>query len=300
MRTFYRSADPDHVDPSTRSTYREISQEEQDQVGRHQALVDPNASCWQQLVTHEYNECYLYYTFLQQETDPRVRAVWELYLEMELARLRLARDLLRRFEDRDADEIVGSGLPEPLGFEQNRQFLRQLLATRLAPDALGSGSIREVRERLENVPATSGSGELDVIDVLMDQHERIETLFHELDVAADERRQSVWAELVDLLCAHEGAEGELVHPLARATIVGGLDVVRDLIEEERKINEMLARLIDAGVGSAGFADAVGELRDAVVAHARNEERFEFPQLREQVPAERLREMAAAARPVVPA
>nr|WP_240939855.1 hemerythrin domain-containing protein [Planosporangium flavigriseum] len=159
--------------------------------------------------------------------------------------------------------------------------------------------VREVNERLENAPAISG--ERDLIDVLTEQHRRIEALFGEFDVATDERRQSVWAELVDLLRAHEGAEGELVHPLARDRIVGGFNVVRDLIDEERKINELLTPLIDADVSEEGIAAAIGDLRDAVTAHARNEERLEFPQLREHLPAEQLRAMAsAAARPAVPA
>jgi plasmid stabilization system protein ParE len=306
MRTFYRSADPDRIDPSTRPAYREISRDEEEQVLRHQALVDPGTSWLEQFVMHQYNECYLYYSFLQQETDPRVRAVWELYLDMELARLQAARDLLRRVEDRDADEIVGNGLPEPLGFEQNRQFLRRLLATRLDPEALGSGAIREVpevrevRERLENVPGTDGDGAPDVIDALIGQHRRIEALFNEVEAAADERRQAVWDELVGLLSAHEGVEGELVHPLARATLVGGFDVVRDLVDSERKIRQLLLRLVDAGVESPDFADTVTELRDAVLSHARDEERFEFPQLRDRVPAEQLRELASAMQPAVPA
>jgi hypothetical protein len=304
LMSFYRNADPTYVDPFTRPTYREISQVEEEQVARHQTLVDPTTSWWEQLVIHQYNECYLYYSFLQQETDPRVRAVWELYLDMELARLQVARDLLRRFDGREAEEIVGNGLPEPLGFEQNREFLRRLLATRLSPDALGSGSIREVPEvrevrgRLENVPTTDGVP--DVLDVLMEQHRRIEALFFEIDVATGERRQAVWDELVDLLSVHETAEDQVLHPVARDGIVGGFDVVRDLVDEERKIKQMLVRLIDAGVDSDGFDDAVSELRNAVLDHARNEERFEFPQLRDQVPAEQLRELAAAVRPVVPA
>jgi hypothetical protein len=38
----------------------------------------------------------------------------------------------------------------------------------------------------------------------------------------------------------------------------------------------------------------------VLAHARNEERFEFPQLRDRLPAEQLRQLASAVRPAVPA
>ncbi|MGC9670838.1 hemerythrin domain-containing protein [Planosporangium sp. 12N6] len=304
LSQFYRSARPGHVDPVTRPTYQEIGRVEEEQVARHQVLVDPSASWWEQLVIHEYNECYLYYSFLQQETDPRVRAVWELYLDMQLARLQLARDLLRRFEDRDADEVVGSGLPEPLGFERNREFLRQLLAARLGRGSLGAEpvrdvpEVREVRDRLENVPPAEGAP--DLIDVLTEQHRRIEALFEEVEVATGERRRAAWEQLVELLSVHEAAEGEVVHPLARDRIVGGFDVARDLVEEERTIRQLLLRLADGGIEDEGFESGVTELREAVRAHARNEERFEYPQLRDRLPAGELRELAAAVRPTVPA
>nr|WP_240947975.1 hemerythrin domain-containing protein [Planosporangium mesophilum] len=151
---------------------------------------------------------------------------------------------------------------------------------------------------MASAPATDGAS--DVIDVLTDQHNRIEVLFGELEIAADERRQGVWDELVRLLSEHEAVEDEVVHPLARDTIVGGFDVVRDLVEEERKIKQMLLRLIDAGTGWERFDDEVTQLRDAVLAHTRNEEQYEFPQLRDSVPTEQLRELAVAVRPAVAA
>nr|WP_277349831.1 hemerythrin domain-containing protein [Planosporangium thailandense] len=139
-----------------------------------------------------------------------------------------------------------------------------------------------------------------MIDALMEQHRRIEELFYEMEIATGERRRGVWEELVDLLAAHEGVEDELVHPITRNAVVGGFDVVRDLVDEERTINQMLLRLVDAGIDSDDFEDGFSELRGAVLSHVRNEERFELPQLREQVPAAQLRELAAAVRPAVPA
>jgi hypothetical protein len=148
---FYRNAGPELVDPVSRPLYEKIRRVEQDEIQHHESLVDPRESVWERLFTHEYNECYLYYSFLQQEDDPRVRALWELHLAMELTHLRAARDLLRRFDDRDADEVVGSGVPEPLTFEQNRDFLRQLLATRVDPNELGAGDVREAHKRFERM-----------------------------------------------------------------------------------------------------------------------------------------------------
>ncbi len=301
MTEFYNTSDVDLVDPPARPVYREVRRVELEQVARHRALVDP-ATRWAQLVLREYNECRLYYSFLQQESDLRVRAAWDLHLQMELGHLRLARDLLRRFEGREPEEIVGTGLPEPLGFEGNREFLRRLLATHLDPDTLGASSIRdlsevrEVRERLDNRRSTAGVP--DAVDVLTDQHTRIEALFYDVEVATDERRRAAFDDLVRLIAAHEAAEEETVHLLARDRLPGGFEVIRDLFEEERQAKELLVRLIDRGVEWEDFDDDVITLRDAVLTHTRHEERSEFPQLREQVPVEQLRELAATARPFV--
>ena len=58
---------------------------------------------------------------------------------------------------------------------------------------------------------------------------------------------------------------------------------------------MLAALAEAGPDGDGFDDALLLLRDAVLTHARYEERYEFPQLRAKVPAERLHSLATAVR-----
>ena len=49
---------------------------------------------------------------------------------------------------------------------------------------------------------------------------------------------------------------------------------------------MLVALIESGTDADGFDTALLLLRDAVLTHARYEERYEFTQLRANVPAER--------------
>ena len=82
-----------------------------------------------------------------------------------------------------------------------------------------------------------------------------------------------------------------MHPLARDVIPGGLEVSRDLVEEERHVRRMLTELVDAGVEADDFDDDLANLRDAVLSHCAHEERYEFRELRERVPAERLGEVA---------
>jgi len=101
---------------------------------------------------------------------------------------------------------------------------------------------------------------------------------------------------VKLLAAHETAEEEVVHPLARTLPGGGGDaIVDDRLDEERQAKETLKSLISGGVDADGFDTGIILLRDAVLTHARYEERYEFPLLRQHVPAERLRSLATAVR-----
>lgn len=147
---YYMTVGPQYMEPVARQLYQEISLIEEEHVTHYASLLDPGENWWERLLVHEYNECYLYHSFLQQETDPRIRAVWELHLDMELAHLRQAADLLRRFDGREPEEIVGSaGLPEPVRFEPNKEFLRHLLATQIDLTTLGAGYVRETHERFE-------------------------------------------------------------------------------------------------------------------------------------------------------
>ncbi|MEV4481623.1 hemerythrin domain-containing protein [Micromonospora coxensis] len=145
-----------------------------------------------------------------------------------------------------------------------------------------------------DAPTTPGPQE-DVVDLLLAQHARIEQLFLLVIGSTGETRRDAFDDLVKLLAAHETAEEEVVHPLAR-TLPGGSDaMVDDRLDEERQAKETLKTLIAGGVDADGFDVGIILLRDAVLTHARYEERYEFPRLRQHVPADRLRSLATAVR-----
>ncbi|MEV0724204.1 hemerythrin domain-containing protein [Micromonospora purpureochromogenes] len=146
-----------------------------------------------------------------------------------------------------------------------------------------------------DVPATPGPEE-DVVDLLLAQHARVEQLFLLVIGSTGDTRREAFDDLVRLLAAHETAEEEVVHPLARTLPGGGGDaMVDDRLDEERQAKETLKTLIAGGVEADGFDTGIILLRDAVLTHARYEERYEFPRLRQHVPADRLRTLAAAVR-----
>ena len=147
---YYMNVGPQYMEPIARQLYQEISLIEQEHVTHYESLIDPGETWWERLLLHEYNECWLYYSFMAQESDPRINAIWELHLQMELAHLRQASEWLRLFDGREPEQIVGgTGLPEPLLFEPNKAYLRHLLATQIDLTKLGAGYVRDAHERFE-------------------------------------------------------------------------------------------------------------------------------------------------------
>jgi hypothetical protein len=232
---------------------------------------------WEQLVIHESAASYLYYSFLTQEADPRVKAMWELHLQMQLAHLQAAADLLRRSHGRDPQEVVGAGLPEPATFDRNGPYLQALLVTEVGREPADS---EPDGEQLDD--------DRDIVDLLTDQHVRIDRSFRR--AAAD--RTMAWGELARLVAVHEVIEEEVVHPLVRRLDPDG-HTADHLFEEEHVISDALADAVRTGPAGDEGDGAAGALHEMMRAHFRDEERYEFARLRRDVPEAMLREMADA-------
>ena len=137
--------------------------------------------------------------------------------------------------------------------------------------------------------------EVDVVDLLLSQHARIEELFTLAAGSSGDAKREAFDDLVRMLAVHETAEEEVVHPLSREIADGGEDMIDDRLAEERQAKDMLSALVKSGSDGDGFDEALLLLREAVLTHARYEERYEFPRLRAKVPADRLVLAAAAVR-----
>lgn len=115
-------------EPLARGLYLEIAEIEEQHVSHYESIMDPSTTWFAQLVLHEYNECWLYYSFMQDESDPRVRALYELHLAMEVEHLRIAAELLQTYDKRDATELLPATFPATVTFEPNKEYVRGLLA----------------------------------------------------------------------------------------------------------------------------------------------------------------------------
>lgn len=130
------------ADKVGRGLYQEIGQVEEQHVSQYESLLDPTASWYEMQVLHEYNECYLYHSFMSQESDPKAKKVWERCLGMEVEHLKIACDMMRKFDKKDPEAMLPKSLPQPIVFESNVDYVREILAAQVDLTALETGFIR--------------------------------------------------------------------------------------------------------------------------------------------------------------
>jgi hypothetical protein len=127
---YYMNIGPLFSDPLARQLYAEIASVEAQHITHYGSMLNPDESLFEKLLLQEANEVFNYYGCLQQETNPRIRAIWERFLDYELGHLDVARRLFESMEDRDAAEVLGNGeLPLTIEFTEHREFVRGVLET---------------------------------------------------------------------------------------------------------------------------------------------------------------------------
>ncbi|MBN1238159.1 MAG: hypothetical protein JXB36_06640 [Gammaproteobacteria bacterium] len=125
---FYMNIGNRYQEPIARGTYAEIAQIEEQHVTHYETILDPAASWLENLLLHQWHECWMYWSVMEDETDPKVRAIYELHLNMEIEHLRVAAELMRKIEKRDPEEILPSaGFDRGLKFETNKAYVREVL-----------------------------------------------------------------------------------------------------------------------------------------------------------------------------
>lgn len=142
--------------------------------------------------------------------------------------------------------------------------------------------------------APSSSHKPDVVELLEDHHEHIRGLFAIVTDRDTPDRQRRFEELRRFLAVHETAEEMVVHPRAREAGDGD-SVVDARLKEENEAKKVLSDLDGMKVDDPSFTMGFARLRTAVLAHAENEEREEFPGLRQHTDAKTLQKMAQAVR-----
>ncbi len=144
---YYMNHGADFMEPVARGLYGEIALVEEQHVTHYESLLDPLDSWLKNMVFHEYNEVYMYWSMLQNEEDKRIRQLWEIHLDMEIGQLQAACRLLERYEGVDPAELLPPSLPEtPVTFEPNKEYVREILAAQvnLRTDGLDYVEVEEL------------------------------------------------------------------------------------------------------------------------------------------------------------
>ena len=136
-------------DDISRRLYQEIALVEEEHVTQYEDLMDANATWFEMLLWHEYNECYLYWSCYMTETDPYVKALWEENLAMEIAHLHKAAELLKKYERKDWQEVIPDGdFPAPVSLHENIEYVREVLK-----NTVQFTSVLEDYEKLDELPS---------------------------------------------------------------------------------------------------------------------------------------------------
>jgi len=138
---YYMNIGPLFSDPLARQLYAEIAHIEEQHVTQYQCIMDPSETWLEKWLLHKANEVYNYYGCVQQEKNSRVKAVWERFLDYELGQFHVVRELFERYEKRDAQSVVPAVLPEPIAFESQREFVREVLRNEVNLRAKGTSFV---------------------------------------------------------------------------------------------------------------------------------------------------------------
>jgi rubrerythrin len=148
---YYMNIGPMYSDPVARQLYAEIASIEEQHVTQYESIIDPEESWLEKWVMHEASEVYNYYGCMEQESNPRIRAIWERFLDYELGHLNLAMELFKKHERRDPAEILPETLPAPIPFDTQREFVRKTLAREVDLRADGTKIVPKSKEGRESI-----------------------------------------------------------------------------------------------------------------------------------------------------
>ncbi|MDB5870257.1 MAG: hypothetical protein JWP96_2589 [Polaromonas sp.] len=124
---YYMNIGPLFADPLARQLYAEIASVESQHITHYGSMLNPHETVLEKLLLTEACEVWNYAACAAQETNTRLKALWERFLDYELGHLHMARELFKAVERRDPQEVLGSAaLPPFIEFESQRSFIRQV------------------------------------------------------------------------------------------------------------------------------------------------------------------------------
>jgi hypothetical protein len=124
---YYMVVGPTFADPMARQLYAEIASIEEQHVTQYECLSDPTETWLEKWMMLELMEVYTYASSAAQESNSRIKKIWERFVDYELGHLHVVMDLFRTIEHRDPAEVIPATLPEPIDFSSQREYVRKTL-----------------------------------------------------------------------------------------------------------------------------------------------------------------------------
>lgn len=125
---YYMNVSSFYTNDLGRRLFAEIGMIEEQHVTQYESLKDPTCTWLEQWVMHEYTECYLYYSMMLDESDPYIKNVWAEHFEMEVAHLKLAAAMLKKYEKKNYTAVCPNPVfPKLLKFGENKKYIREIL-----------------------------------------------------------------------------------------------------------------------------------------------------------------------------
>ena len=136
-----------------RRTFGEICDVEEEHVTMYESLIDPNETPYEKLLLHEFTEVCTYYNCYKDEENDKLKQIWEEFLAFELGHLQIAADLFREYEDRDPEEVIGNKIVLPCHFEEQKEYVTNILENEIDKRHDGEGGFTTIDELPEDWPS---------------------------------------------------------------------------------------------------------------------------------------------------
>ena len=217
-----------------RETYAEIKDVEEEHVTMYESLIDPTETMWEKFLIHEFTEVCNYYTCVEDETDEKIKKVWELFLDIELGHLQVAADLFKKFEKRDPEEVIGSEIVIPCRFKSQKTYVQKVLEKEVDKRLESKGEFTTIKNLAENWPSYDVQIKQNEVSSPSENAIRLAEIFHDRDVvAADDDLKSKEFEILE--------KGLQTKAVAENTVMP--EELRQMCEKHTKRKEQRRKMI---------------------------------------------------------
>ena len=150
---YYMTIGPMFADPLARQLYAEVASIQSQYITHYSSMIDPHENPMEKMLLAEAAEVWNYQACAEQESNPRIRAIWERLLDYEMGHMQVVLHLFKDLERRDPAQLLGDGsLPPRIRFASQRDFVRRVIA---AESSLRKDGTEFVSEEAE-APASIG------------------------------------------------------------------------------------------------------------------------------------------------